>query len=485
MNPYALPPIVAFALLLVLSLAVIFQNARDVNNRLLFALCLGMALANGSSGMLHLSSGETQAIFWNKWPYFFGVASFIVELEYILQISGRQNRLKELFLRVPIGLHRWVIYVGVFFTLMALIFTDLLIAPPEYFSPTGWEHGYGPLFIPYIVFNIYLMVCSLLVLYRGVASTSDPIKKRIRKITFAAFLGFDVYGFIVGVFLPFAGLQVHSLYSIGPIYMCLLMTYGLMRMQWDTIKELKNGLEETVALRTQALKNANQRLQEAQIQISKYIDPHVAEKIFKGEFAAELSHQRKKLTLFFSDIHGFTRFSDTFDPEDVARLLNEYLGEMAHIVRKWGGTIPQFTGDSIYAIFGAPDTKGEREDALSCLHMAVEMQQKMKILQEKWWNLGIQSPFKIRCGIHTGMANVGNYGSEGFMEYSAIGLNTNLASRLEEACDPGEIYLSHATWALVKNEIPCEEIGAIEAKGFHHPIQTYRVLQNEIEYNAI
>jgi class 3 adenylate cyclase len=117
--------------------------------------------------------------------------------------------------------------------------------------------------------------------------------------------------------------------------------------------------------------------------------------------------------------------------------------------------------------------------------MAVEMQQKMKTLQEKWWNLGIQSPFKIRCGIHTGMANVGNYGSDGFMEYSAIGLNTNLASRLEEACDPGEIYLSHATWALVNNEIPCEEIGAIEAKGFHHPIQTYRVLQNEIEYNAI
>jgi len=327
------------------------------------------------------------------------------------------------------------------------------------------------------------MVCRIFIIYRGIKSTSNPIEKRIRKITFAAFFGFDLHGYIFGIFLPFAGVQVHSFYSIGPIYMCFLMTYGLLRMHWETIKYLKNGLEEKVVLRTQALQEANKRLQEAQAQISKYIDPHVTEKIFKGEFTAELSHQRKKLTLFFSDIKDFTQFTDAFDPEDVAKLLNEYLGEMAEIVRKWGGTIPQFTGDSVYAIFGAPDSRGEREDALSCLHMALEMQQRMKTLRNKWWNQGIQFPFQIRCGIHTGMANVGNYGSEGFMEYSAIGLNTNLASRLEQACEPGEIYLSHAAWALVNEEIPCEEVGTIEVKGFHYPIQTYRVLQSEIKFN--
>jgi class 3 adenylate cyclase len=240
-----------------------------------------------------------------------------------------------------------------------------------------------------------------------------------------------------------------------------------------------NGLEEKVALRTEELEEANKRLGEAQKQISKYIDPNVTEKIFKGEFTAELSHQRTKLTMFFSDIKDFTQFTDASDPEDVARLLNEYLGEMARIVRRWGGTIPQFTGDSVYAIFGAPDSRGLRDDALACVRMALEMQAGMKVLREKWWNQGIQFPFEIRCGIHTGMANVGNYGSEGFMEYSAIGLNTNLASRLEHACEPGEIYLSHATWALVKDEIPCTEMGTIEVKGFHYPIQTYRVFQNK------
>gem|GEM_PF-3134997 len=249
---------------------------------------------------------------------------------------------------------------------------------------------------------------------------------------------------------------------------------------YSDITDLKQR-EEELTTKSNALEETNKRLKNAQEQISKYIDPNVTEKIFKGEFLAELSHMRTKLTLFFSDIKDFTQFTDASDPEDVARLLNEYLGEMAQIVRKWGGTIPQFTGDSIFAIFGAPDSKGEREDALACLRMSLEMQKKMKTLREKWWNQGIQFPFEIRCGIHTGMANVGNYGSEGFMEYSAIGLNTNLASRLEQACLPGEIYLSHASWALVNDEIPCEEVGTIEVKGFHYPIQTYRVLQHDVE----
>jgi class 3 adenylate cyclase/HAMP domain-containing protein len=252
---------------------------------------------------------------------------------------------------------------------------------------------------------------------------------------------------------------------------------------YSDITDLKQR-EEELTTKSNALEEINKRLKKAQEQISKYIDPNITEKIFKGEFSAELSHKRTKLTMFFSDIKDFTQFTDAADPEDVAKLLNEYLGEMAQIVRTWGGTIPQFTGDSIYAIFGAPDSKGEQGDALACLRMALEMQMKMKTLREKWWNQGIQFPFEIRCGIHTGMANVGNYGSEGFMEYSAIGLNTNLASRLEQACQPGEIYLSHTSWALVKDEIPCEEVGTIEVKGFHYPIQTYRVLQHDVEMAA-
>ena len=88
--------------------------------------------------------------------------------------------------------------------------------------------------------------------------------------------------------------------------------------------EYKNHLEDKVALRTRELEETNKRLREVRAQISKYIDPTVTEKIFKGDFEAELGHQRKKLTVFFSDINDFRQFTDASYPEDVAKLLNEY-----------------------------------------------------------------------------------------------------------------------------------------------------------------
>jgi len=482
MNPFALPSFCVFPLLLVLGLAVILHNPHDKNSRLLCLLYLILALQTLSAGMLHQSTSETEANLWNKWPYIFGIPSFILMMEYALQISGGSQRLRENFFLISIPVLRWILYIQAVVWWIILITTDQIIAPAKYYSRTGWEHQYGPLVLPMMICGFFVYAYQLALLFRGIKSASNIIERRVRVITLIALGLVQGFTFIIGIILPWLfELQSHSFAPIAWVLMCFILTYGLMRSQWDTIQDLNINLEEKIAMRTEELNSANKKLQNAQKQISKYIDPNVAEKIFEGEFTAELSHQRKKLTMFFSDIKDFTQFTDASDPEDVAKLLNEYLGEMAQIVRAWGGTIPQFTGDSIYAIFGAPDSKGEQNDALSCVRMAVEMQYRMKTLSEKWWNQGTQLPFEIRCGIHTGMANVGNYGSEGFMEYSAIGLNTNLASRLEQVCEPGDIYLSHSTWALVKDEISCEEVGTIEVKGFHYPIQAYRVLLKHVK----
>jgi len=451
----------------------------------LFLFYLVLALQGFFAGMLHQSTSEAEANFWNKSPYIFAIASMVLYLEYSLQISGGMQRLKEIFLLIRIGIQRWVLYFFAVVALIILIASDQIIAPAKYYSKTGWEHQFGSLFLPFIIVGIYLTFFSIVILFRGIKSASSTIERRFR---ISMLIGLGVWAAfisILGAIMPWLfEIQTNSLSAIGSVPMCIFLTYGFMKSQWETIQDLNTGLEEKIGLRTEELSRANRKLQNIQKHISKYIDPNITEKIFKGEFSAELSHKRTKLTMFFSDIKDFTQFTDASDPEDVAKLLNEYLGEMAQIVRKWGGTIPQFTGDSIYAIFGAPDSKGEQGDALACLRMALEMQMKMNTLREKWWNEGIQFPFEIRCGIHTGMANVGNYGSEGFMEYSAIGLNTNLASRLEQVCKPGEIYLSHTSWALVNDEIPCEEVGTIEVKGFHYPIQTYRVLQHEVEITS-
>jgi serine phosphatase RsbU (regulator of sigma subunit) len=256
MNPYALPSIIGFALLLVLSLAVVFQNPRDKSNRLLFALCLNLALSVGAGGLLHLSTSESQANFWNKWPYIFGLPAYILAIEYALQISGRSQRLKETLVGVPIAVHRWIIYGSVPLWLLVIIFTDLIISPAKFYIPTGWEHGYGPLFPTLTVHRLYLLLCQAFILYRGIQNASNSIEKKARIITFSALIGRDLFGLIIGVIFPFMGIQAHAFYGLLPIFMCFLLTYGLLRMQWETIQDLKNGLEEKVALRTKELDEA-------------------------------------------------------------------------------------------------------------------------------------------------------------------------------------------------------------------------------------
>ena len=111
--------------------------------------------------------------------------------------------------------------------------------------------------------------------------------------------------------------------------------------------------------------------------------------------------------------------------------------------------------------------------------MAIEMQRRIRELQGKWFAEGIDLPLHIRCGLNTGMVTVGAYGSDTRKEYTAMGMHVNLASRLEEACDPGQILVSHATWVLIRDQIPCEPRGRIEVKGFRQPARVYRVILEE------
>ena len=289
-NPYALPNIIAFVLLLVLSLAVVFQNPRDKSNRLLFALCLNLALSVGAGGLLHLSTSESQANFWNKWPYIFGIPSGIFAIEYALQISGRTQRLKESLLGLPIAIHRWIIYGSVPFWLLILLFSDLILAPAKFYSPTGWEHGYGSLFPAVPVYAIYLLLCHCFILYRGIKTASNFIEKKARIITFIALIGRDVFGYLMGILFPFFGLQAHAFYGLAPIFMCFLLTYGLLRMQWETIQDLKNGLEEKVALRTKELEEtlterneAISRLNQELAEAAEYVRSILPHPISQGE----------------------------------------------------------------------------------------------------------------------------------------------------------------------------------------------------------
>ena len=219
-----------------------------------------------------------------------------------------------------------------------------------------------------------------------------------------------------------------------------------------------------------------ERFQQLSHKVSKYISPQIWESIFSGRKEVRLETQRKKLVVFFSDIVGFTALSEQMEAESLTDVLNTYLTEMSKVALKHGGTIDKFIGDSVMVFFGDPKSNGTKKDALACLAMAIDMRRHMQILRKKWLEQGIKTPLQIRMGINTGYCTVGNFGTENRMDYTIIGQEVNLASRLESSAEAGEILISEETYNLVKDKIMCRLKGDVEMKGFSKAIPTYQVI---------
>ena len=227
------------------------------------------------------------------------------------------------------------------------------------------------------------------------------------------------------------------------------------------------------------------RLQALSEKLSRYLAPQVYQSLFDGSQKAEIHTERKKLTVFFSDIKDFTASTAKWQPEDITRLLNSYFSEMSRIAAEYGGTVDKFIGDAMVIFFGDPHSKGVREDALQCVKMAIAMQRGMANLQDLWRETGPSKTFRIRIGINTGFCDVGNFGSDLRMDYTIIGPEVNLAARLEQAAEPGGILISGETYALVRDEIEADQSVSIDAKGFAEPITAHAVrVQVEISGSA-
>jgi PAS domain S-box-containing protein len=210
--------------------------------------------------------------------------------------------------------------------------------------------------------------------------------------------------------------------------------------------------------------------------LAKYLAPQVYDSIFNGQQDVKIVSKRKKLTVCFSDLVGFTEITDQMESEDLTQLLNQYLTEMSKIALQYGATIDKYVGDAIVMFFGDPTTLGVKSDALACVHMATAMQNRVGELTREWHNDGIETPLQCRIGIHTGYCTVGNFGSEDRMDYTMIGGTVNLASRLEHEASPGGILISFETYAHVRDEVRCEERRCVQVKGIAQPIATYAVI---------
>src|SRR5207248_7242938 len=141
---------------------------------------------------------------------------------------------------------------------------------------------------------------------------------------------------------------------------------GLQHRQAATIRGINRELE-----------TANDFLASLSMKISRYLSPQIYKSIFSGQKDVTIHTERKKLTIFFSDIMDFTATTERLQPEQITQLLNEYFTEMSTIALAHGGTVDKFVGDAMLIFFGDPETKGEAEDAKACMRMAAQLQQRV------------------------------------------------------------------------------------------------------------
>ena len=243
--------------------------------------------------------------------------------------------------------------------------------------------------------------------------------------------------------------------------------------------ELNEAYSELEILNTTLEKKVDERTKELVVlskKLAKYFSPQVYQSIFSGKLDVKIQTQRKPLTVFFSDLEGFTELTERLEPEVLTEILTQYLTEMSKIAIKWGGTIDKFIGDALLVFFGDPSTNGNKRDAIACVSMAIEMLEKLKTLRNFWRDKGISKPLNARIGIHTGVCTVGNFGSEDRLDYTIIGNGVNLASRIETSAEPNKILLSEDTYLLVKTDVTCLKKQKISVKGISYPVQTYEVL---------
>lgn len=184
------------------------------------------------------------------------------------------------------------------------------------------------------------------------------------------------------------------------------------------------------------------------------------------------------LTIMFTDLQGFTALSQTMKPTHLVTVLNEYFSEMSGVIERFGGTVSKLSGDGILAFFKESDTNGLH--AAHCCEAAIIMKKYEQILNNKLIENGnLKEPLFTRIGINTGEVVLGNIGSEKRLDYTIIGPEVNLASRIEQANKKlnTQILISHATYTQVKDTFDCNPIAYARLKGFKEAVQLYELIE--------
>ncbi len=232
--------------------------------------------------------------------------------------------------------------------------------------------------------------------------------------------------------------------------------------------------QAAVAITNAKLFDDVRREERLRTSLQRYLSPNVVdEMVQKNTGNLSLGGEKKKVSILFCDIRGFTTLTEKEPVETVVSLLNEYFSAMTEVIFANHGTLDKFIGDAIMAIYGAPLEM--KDNAYECVKTAIEMRQKLSELNERWKNQK-KPQLNVGYGINTGEAIVGNIGSERRMEYTAIGDMVNVAARIEGETESDQIFITENTFKEISDRIITKKLSSVKLKGKSTPVQIYEVV---------
>ena len=274
-----------------------------------------------------------------------------------------------------------------------------------------------------------------------------------------------------GDFTPYV--DVPNRDEFGTLSLNLNSTTRRLGNLYQELQSLNQGLQERVDTQVRELERTTR--------MKRYLSPQLAESILSGATDVDLTSQRQELTILFSDIRGFTALSERLEPEDLVDLLNQYLTEMTEIVFKHWGTLDKYIGDALMVFFGNPVPYDDHVQR--AVSTALEMRTRLVEMRQAW---AIEGREQLTMGISitSGYVTVGNIGSPARLDYTVLGNQVNLASRLADKAEGGQILVSERTLTAVRNLVTWEEIEQVHLEGVSRPIGIFQINEKDAPRGA-
>jgi class 3 adenylate cyclase/CHASE3 domain sensor protein len=252
--------------------------------------------------------------------------------------------------------------------------------------------------------------------------------------------------------------------EFGSLATNLNLTAGRLAAAYRELENLNTNLQHSVETKVAELERMSR--------LKRYLSPQLAASIVEGDGDLDLGSRRKYLTTFFSDVRGFTTASERMEPDELIAQLNDYLSEMTEIVFRHGGTLDKYVGDALMVFFGDPIRQDDH--AARAVQMAFEMRDRMRSMQHEWTSR-YHEAFQVGVDITTGWVTVGDIGSEARSDYTVLGNEVNLASRLSDHAAAGQILVTEPTLEAVGDVVDATPLPKVELKGLSRAVTIYEI----------